>query len=188
LNEPELIKGLKEGGKEAFEILVRTYKDKIYNTCLGFTHNEHDAEEITQEVFIMVFENIKSFKMEAALGTWMYRIAVTQSLDFVRKKNRKKRGGLLVSLFSKHEDLWQQPDFHHPGVAAEQKENASILFKAIKQLPEQQQAAFVLQKIEGLSQSQIAGVLKTTVPAVESLLTRAKANLKKLLDDYKKHY
>jgi RNA polymerase sigma factor (sigma-70 family) len=184
LNEPELIKGLKEGDKEAFEKLVHIYKDKIYNTSLGFTQNEHDAEEITQEVFIRVFENIRSFKMEAALNTWMYRIAVTQSLDFVRKKNRKKRGGLLVSFFSKQEDSWEQPDFHHPGVIAEQKENASFLFKAIKQLPEQQQAAFVLQKIEGLTQPEVAEVLKTTVSAVESLLTRAKANLRKILEQY----
>ena len=93
-----------------------------------------------------------------------------------------------MSFFSKQEDCWEQPDFHHPGVVAEQKENASILFKAIKQLPEQQQAAFVLQKIEGLSQSEVAAVLKTTVSAVESLLTRAKANLRKILEQYYNHY
>ena len=189
MNEPELIKGLKEGSEEAFEILVRTYKDKIYNTSLGLTHNEYDAEEITQEVFIRAFEKIRSFKMESALGTWLYRIAVTQSLDLVRKKNRKKRGGALVSFFAKQKDPWQQPDFHHPGVVAEQKENAALLFKAIQLLPEQQRAAFALQKIEGLNQSQIADVLKTSVSAVESLLTRAKANLKRTLEDYyQKHY
>ena len=72
---------------------------------------------------------------------------------------------------------------------AEQKENAAVLFKALRQLPEQQQSAFVLQKIEGLSQEEIATVLKTTVSAVESLLQRAKANLRKLLEDYyQKHY
>ena len=72
---------------------------------------------------------------------------------------------------------------------AEQKENAALLFKAIQQLPENQQSAFVLQKMEGLSQSEIAEVMKTSVSAVESLLNRAKTNLRKLLEEhYQKHY
>ena len=189
MNEPELIEGLKKGNEEAFKALVHTYKDNIYNTSLGFIQNEHDAEEITQEVFVKVFENIQHFKMEAALNTWMYRIAVTQSLEFIRKKKTRKRGGLLMSVFRREENIEDQPDFYHPGVVSEQKENAAILFKAIRQLPEQQQSAFVLQKIEGLSQQQVAEILKTTVSAVESLLTRAKANLKKILEKYyNKHY
>jgi RNA polymerase sigma-70 factor (ECF subfamily) len=190
LNEPELIKRLQDRREDAFEELVHAYKDRIYNTALGFLQHEQDAEEITQEVFIKIFEHIKRFKQEATLSTWIYRITVTQSLDALRKKKRKKRGGLLLSLFGKEDqDKWQPPDFYHPGIAAEQKENAALLFKAISALPEQQQAAFLLQKTEGLSQQQIAAILKTTESSVESLLHRAKANLKKSLQDYyQKHY
>lgn len=189
MQETELIQGLKTGQESAFAELVEFFKDKVYNTVLGFVQQAEDAEDVTQEVFIKVFRSIDQFKGEAKLSTWIYRIAVSHSLDFLRKKKRQKSGGLLVSIFSKGEDEWEQPDFHHPGIAAEQKENATVLFKAIRQLPEQQQTAFVLQKMENLNQQEIAEVMKTTVSSVESLLQRAKANLRKLLEDYyQKHY
>jgi RNA polymerase sigma factor (sigma-70 family) len=176
LHEKELIAGLKEGHEGAFAILVEIYKDRIYNTALGFLQNADDAEDLTQEVFIRVFENIRGFKGEAQLNTWLYRITVTSALDQIRKKNSRKR----KSLFRRPAE--EQLDFHHPGVAAEQKENAAILFRMIRRLPEQQQSAFLLQKLEGLSQEEIAAVLKTTVGAVESLLQRARINLKKYLE------
>jgi RNA polymerase sigma-70 factor (ECF subfamily) len=188
LQETELIQGLQAGQGQAFEWLVTQYKDRLYNTILGFLQNEEDAEDATQEVFIKVHQSIKQFKGEAALSTWLYRIAVSHSLDMLRKKKRQKKGGLLVFLFQR-EDEWIQPDFHHPGVATEQKETAAVLFKAVRQLPEQQQTAFLLQKMENLNQGEIAEIMKTSVGAVESLLQRAKANLRKLLEAYyQKHY
>ena len=96
MNEPELIEALKQSQEQAFEALVCSHKNRIYNTALGFVQNEHDAEEITQEVFIKVFENIRSFKRECAISTWLYRIAVTQSLDLNSKKKIKKRAGLFI--------------------------------------------------------------------------------------------
>jgi RNA polymerase sigma factor (sigma-70 family) len=184
LHEQHLIEGLKEGREQAFKELVNLYKDRIYNTSIGFVQNGPDAEEITQDVFIKVFENIDGFKGESQLNTWLYRIAVTQSLDFLRRKRRQKRSGSLVSFFTSRET--EAPDFFHPGVKAEQKENAALLFQAIRRLPEQQQAAFLLQKTEGLNHQDIAAVLKTSVSAVESLLHRAKTNLRKLLTEHYK--
>jgi RNA polymerase sigma-70 factor (ECF subfamily) len=78
------------------------------------------------------------------------------------------------------------PDFHHPGVAMDQKENAAALFKAIDQLPENQKIAFTLHKVEGLSYQEVSEVMKTTVSSVESLMHRAKNNLKKNLEEYYK--
>jgi RNA polymerase sigma factor (sigma-70 family) len=115
----------------------------------------------------------------------MYRIAVTQSLDFIRKKKRKKRAGIVLQWLGVGEkESLDVVEFNHPGVIAENREQAAILFKAIEQLPENQKSAFVLQKVEGLSIQEIAGVLNTSEGAVESLLSRAKANLKKLLREY----
>jgi RNA polymerase sigma factor (sigma-70 family) len=189
LGEQELIASLKQGSEVAFKELVGVFKDRIYNTSLGFVQNSEDAEEITQDVFIKVFENINDFRGDARLSTWLYRIAVTGSLEFLRKKKRKKRAGLLISLFSRKDNEWHQPDFNHPGIAAENKETAAVLFKAINQLPEQQQTAFLLQKTENLSQTEIADVMNTSVGAVESLLQRAKTNLRKLLEEYyQKHF
>jgi len=182
LQETELIQGLVKGQDWAFERLVALHKDRMYNTALGFLQNETDAEDVTQEVFIKVYQSIAGFKGEAALSTWLYRIVVTQSLDFLRRKKRQNKGGFFQNIFGK--ETGEPPDFYHPGVVAEQKETAAILFKAIRQLPEQQQTAFLLQKTENLSQTEIAEVMSTSVGAVESLLQRAKSNLRKQLEDY----
>ena len=189
MQESELIASLKKGHEQAFEELVNLYKDRIYNTALGFVQNEEDAEEVTQDVFIKVYQHIKGFKEEAKLSTWLYRVAVTQSFDFLRKKKRLKRTGFVVSIFNSREEEISIPHFHHPGVVTEQKETTAILFEAIKKLPEQQQTVLLLQKLEGLSQQDVADIMKTTAAAVESLLHRARANLRKLLEDYyQKHY
>lgn len=182
--EAELIEGLKQKQEPAFRELVTSFQHRVYNTALSLVQNEGDAEDLAQEVFIKVFHNIGQFKGEAQLSTWIYKITVTQALDFLRKKKRQKRGGLLVSMFNKPADEWDTPDFSHPGVKTENKEDSAILFKAIRQLPENQQTAFVLQKLEGLKQDEIAKVLETTVSSVESLLHRAKQNLRKLLADH----
>lgn len=189
MHEAELIAHLQNGNDAAFQKLVALYGNRLYNTVLGFLQNEADAEDAVQEVFIKAYQNIKSFKGEASVSTWLYRIAVTHSLDVLRKKKRQKSGGFLQSLFAKKEEAFDAADFHHPGIATEKKETAAVLFKAIRQLPENQQTAFLLQKMENLPQSEIARVMKTTEGAVESLLQRAKTTLRKLLDDYyQKHY
>lgn len=188
MHEAELIRHLQNGNEAAFQKLVGLYGDRLYNTVLGFLQSEADAEDAVQEVFVKAYQSIRGFKGEAALSTWLYRIAVTHSLDVLRKKKRRQ-GGLLGGWFSKNEKAVEAPDFYHPGIAAEQKETSAVLFKAIRQLPAAQQTAFLLQKMEALSQAEIAGVMKTSVGAVESLLQRAKASLRKLLEDYyQKHY
>ena len=187
LSETELIKNLQAGSESSFRELVVSYQDRVYNTVLGFVQQTEEAEDLTQEVFIKIYQSIKTFRQDASLGTWIYRIAVTKSLDHLRQQKRKKRGGTWLSIFGGSEEP-EAPDFIHPGVVAEQKENSVMLFKAINNLPDNQKAAFLLQKLEGLGQDEIAAVLKTSVSSVESLLHRAKQNLRKILNDhYKGH-
>lgn len=145
----------------------------VYNTCLGIVQNEDEADDITQEVFIKIFESISSFREEAGLKTWVYRVAVNQSLDHLRKL---KPGFFSAGMA---EDL---QSFEHPGILLDRKENSRLLFAALKKIPPKQMAAFILQKMEGLSQAEIAEALNTTVSATESLLSRAKKNLIALLE------
>ena len=174
-----------EGDESAFKTIIDTYKKMVFNTALGFVQNIEDAEDVTQDVFIKVYENIAKFKQQSKLSTWIYRISITQAADFIRHKKRKKRMGFLTSLFGdKNQLLHDPPDFIHPGVLAENREQSAILFNAINQLPENQKTAFMLQKIQDLSQQQIAEIMELNEGAVESLLSRAKANLKKLLINY----
>jgi RNA polymerase sigma factor (sigma-70 family) len=183
LTEQELLQGLRNGDEAAFKWLVDTHQDRVYNTAIGIVQNEEDAEDVAQEVFIQVFRSINSFKGESKLSTWIYRITTTRSLDLLRSRKSKKRFGFLQRLLGDdNKPEHEIPDFHHPGVALDQKENASLLFKAIKQLPDNQKTAFTLHKLEDLSYLEISEIMKTTVPAIESLMHRARQNLKKILD------
>jgi len=186
LSETEQILKLKTGDQAAFQQLVKDFERRVFNTCLGLLQNEADAEDITQEVFISVFQSVKNFKGESKLSTWLFRIAVTKSLDYIRMKNRKKRFAFFQVIFTneKGDSKIDAPDFYHPGVQLENKERAAILFKAIDKLPENQKTAFILSKIEDLSYSEIAEVMKLSVSSIESLLFRAKQNLQKLLSNY----
>jgi RNA polymerase sigma-70 factor (ECF subfamily) len=183
LTEIELIQGLQQKDEAAFKYLVDTYQDRVYNTALGVVQNPQDAEDVAQEVFIQVYRSIGSFKGDAKLSTWLYRIATTRALDLLRSKKSKKRFGIIQRLFGEgNEPVFEIPEFHHPGIALEQKENAAKLFRAIGQLPENQKVAFTLHKLEDLSYQEVSEVMKTSVPAVESLMHRAKMNLKKILE------
>lgn len=90
MSEELLIQELKEGKESAFKSIVDAYQDMVYNTCLGIVKNEEDVEDLSQEVFVQVYQSIGSFKGESKLSTWIYRIAITKSLDHERKKEKKK--------------------------------------------------------------------------------------------------
>ena len=185
MDERILVEKLKQGDESSFKTIVEDCQKMVYNTALGVVQNAEDAEDVTQEVFVKVFESINSFKGDSKLSTWIYRITVTKALDHVRKKKTKKRFGIMQNLFGTgQEEVIEKPDFHHPGVKLDNKEKAAVLFKAINQLPENQKIAFNLHKVEGLSYQEVSEVMDTTIPAVESLLHRAKSNLKKWLENY----
>ena len=139
------------------------------------------AEDITQEVFITVFKSILSFNEKSALSTWIYRITVNKSLDHLRAKNRQKRQGIFSRIFNTEEDVPDPPVFDHPGILLERKEDARYLFEAIETLPDNQKTVFILTQIEELPQKEIAEIMNLSIKAVESLLQRAKANLRKKL-------
>jgi len=182
--DQKLIDELIQGGDRAFNTLVEKYQQRVYNTCLGFVKNPEDADDLTQEVFIEVFRSILKFRMESKLSTWIYRIAVTKSLESLRARKRKKRFALFRSLFNSDNSVIDIPDFNHPGIIAENNERSIIIFQAMDKLPESQNIAYTLHKLEGLSYEEIARIMKKTVSSVESIMHRAKSNLHKYLYDY----
>lgn len=183
MNELELIQQLRDGNEQAFKTLVDTYQNLVYNTAIGIVQSAEDAEDVSQEVFIKVYRSVRAFKGESKISTWLYRITVSTALDHLRSKKSKKRFSFLQRLFGDgNEPLHEIPDFYHPGVALDQKENAARLFKAIDRLPENQKVAFTLNKLEDLSYQEVGEIMNVSISAVESLMHRAKQNLKKILD------
>lgn len=185
MSEWLLIEQLKQKKESAFQTIVKTWQNMVFNTVLGIVQNAEDAEDVSQEVFVQVYESIQSFKGESKFSTWLYRIAITKSMDHIRKKKRKKRFAFIQSLFGVNNEIIQDPpDFHHPGISLDNKERAAVLFKAIDKLPQNQKIAFTLHKVEGLSYQEVSVVMKLSLSSVESLLHRAKSNLKKNLENY----
>ena len=181
-SEEALINKLKRGDQSVFTAVVDEYQDMVYNTAIGMLQNAEDADDITQEVFVQVYLSIHTFKGESKFSTWLYRITISKALDHEKKRNRKKRFAFVQSLFgnTQHEAI-HPVEFNHPGIQLEKKENAADLFNALKQLPDKQRIAFTLHKLEGQSQQEIAAIMNLSVCAVESLMSRAKNNLKKIL-------
>jgi len=181
-----LLRELKSGRPAAFKSFVDSHQERILNICYRFVHNRHDAEDLAQEVFIEVNRSLSRFRGEAKLTTWLYRIAVSKSLDFIRKKNRTKRLAMIRSLFGGGEEVEKAaaPARTRPDAELERDERLRILQNALDSLPENQRIAITMSKYEGFSQQEIADVLGATVSAVESLIHRAKQNLRKKLYRY----
>ena len=189
MEENQFIKALREGEREAYARLLDEYQQKVFNTCISFVPNREDAEDIAQEVFVEVFNSIHKFRGNSRLSTWIYRISVNKSLEFIRKKNTKKRFGYLQSIFAGEIPLDKSKyftEFNHPGIQLERKEKSEILFGAINMLPEGQRVVFTLHKVDGLSYKEISEITEKSISSVESLMFRAKKNLQQLLHNYYK--
>ena len=183
MTEQTLIIGLRAREEDSFRWLIDQYQSSVYNTILGIIQSPEDAEDLAQDVFIQVFRSIDQFKGESKLSTWIYRIATTKSLDFLRSRKSKKRFAFLQRLGLPGDSTSAEiPEFHHPGIAAEQKELAAELFQAIAQLPDNQKTAFVLTRLEQLSHAEVSAIMGISIAAIESLLHRARVNLRTQLD------
>lgn len=185
-DEHIIIKELAKGSDFALKQLYDRYHVNVYNISISYTQNAEDAEEVTQDVFLKVYDAAKKFRFDAAVSSWIYRITVNKSLDFLRKKNTKKRKAFFISLYRKDtvEELPHTTNFVHPGLVLENKEKGVFLFKALAKLPEKQKTAFILREIEGLPYQEIADIMSISTKAVESVLYRSKANLRKALAPY----
>lgn len=190
MNEKEYINDLRKGKRHAFEKLIEDYQDRVFNKCLSFVPNKEDAEDIAQEVFVEVFNSINKFKGTSKLSTWIYIITTNKCLEFIRKKNTKKRFAFLQSITGNETPIDKTSyftEFKHPGVLLENQERSKMLFLAINKLPEDQQIAFTLHKIDGLSYKEVSEITKKSIASIESSLFRAKKNLQKLLYDFYKN-
>ena len=181
------VAALKAGDAAAFRAVVTSLQDRVYRTCFGFLRNQQEAEDAAQEVFIEVFDSVKDFRQEAQLSTWVHRIAVTKSMEAIRRKRRKKRLAFLVP--ERANELEQEPaqdpsDSSNPSAALENAEREQVLRQALDSLPDSQRVAFTLHQVEGLSYDEITKVLGNSLSAVESLIHRAKKNLQERLYDY----
>lgn len=190
MTENDFIEGLRNHNANAYGKLLDEYQQKVFATCISFVPNREDAEDIAQEVFVEVFKSISKFKGNSKLSTWIYRITTNKCLEFIRKRNTKKRFAFLQAITGNGIPLDKTNYFtemNHPGVILENKEKSETLFYAINQLPDAQKVVFTLHKVDGKSYQEISDITEKSVSSVESLMFRAKKNLQKLLENFYKN-
>ena len=168
------IEHIRRGEPAALERLVVLHRDQVYRTCLGYVQKKEDAEDLTQEVFIKVIENIDKFKGKAKLLSWIIRIAINLSVNYVR--DNKKRLNQFDS-----DDLMLEEE---RGNDSDRLLIKRMVRKAIYTLPEKQQKVFVLSHYIQLSYAEIAEVTGFSISSIESLLFRARKNLRIKLSDF----
>lgn len=190
-NDEDILNLLTSDDDRAYQLLVKSYATFVFNACLKQVPNIEEAEDLTQEVLLAAYLNLKSFQGRSRLSTWLYSIIINKCNEFYRNQNRLKRKGIEHSIDDENIKWSTEPsvEFDHPGVQLEKKEQTEILYHAIGSLPENQRIAYTLNKIDGQSYAEVAEIMDQTVSAVESLLFRANKNLRKLLADfYQKNY
>jgi RNA polymerase sigma-70 factor (ECF subfamily) len=185
MNEQETLNLLLAGDPAAIRSFVDQYQPLVLRTARGFVRNTEDARDITQEVFIDILTNLHQFKAQSGLSTWIYRITVNRSLNYLRSSKRRQGH---VSYAEDHDDGGKReslnlsdPSQKNPAELLEQQERSKTLHDAIQSLPEKQQVAFTLAEYDDLSYKEISEIMHLSISSVESLLFRARKNLQKKL-------
>jgi RNA polymerase sigma-70 factor (ECF subfamily) len=185
-NDAELIDETLNGRPEAFEELVRRYQNRIFNMLLRLCRNPQDAEDLTQEVFIKVYDSLAEFEGKASFYTWLYRIAVNAYCSYCRHVGRRRtiktvplQAGLLEG--ERADMLPPSPELK-PSETVENQETQEIIQAAIDSLDEDDKMVIVLRHVEGLEYHQIAEILDLPIGTVKSRLHRTRIELRRKLD------
>ena len=187
-----LVKKSQKGDYPSFEELVKRYEKKIYNLAYRIMGNKEDASDVLQETFLQAFKKLSGFKGKAKFSTWLYRIAVNICLMRKRKGKRMETVSLDIPILTKKEDEIKRElrdDWSESPLATlENEEVKKNLSEAIDSLPEEYRTVFLLRGLNGLSNEEVANVMKISLPAAKSRLHRARLFLRDKLSQYFREY
>lgn len=173
-DERKLIVQVQGGDRNAFSELVRTHARGVMNVVFRMCGDEQIAEDAAQETFIRAWANLASFRADASLRNWLYRIALNAATDMLRREKRILPGDL--------EDFHLTDSSPGPEGVYEQSERTALVQRAIASLPDASRAVLVLKEYEGLSYHEIADALDIPIGTVMSRLNYARRSLKEKLE------
>ena len=178
-----LVKRAREGDYSAFERLFERHRQLVYRFAYQMAPRRDDAEDIVQEAFVRAYQNLDKYRDEAKFTTWLLKI--TRNLVFNEMRRAKRHPHLPVQIEPNAEEMPLKDEATaSPDETLLQTELQQAIENAITLLPETQRMALVLRRYDELSYEEIADVLDLSVPAVKSLLFRARTELRKRLKDY----
>ncbi|MFN7133201.1 MAG: RNA polymerase sigma factor [Myxococcales bacterium] len=193
LEDRALVERAQKRDVAAFETLVARYRGRVYGLALRMMRNSQDAEELLQETFLSAWENLPTFRGDAAFGSWVYRICANFCL--MRLRHRKVASEtsteeLPAPAFDAQGSMMTPPSYDWSR-GTEEKALDHELRRAIEQatasLPPEYRAVFLLKDVDGLSYEEIAQTLETTVPAIKSRLHRARLALREAIEKFYTH-
>ncbi len=186
VDEEALVRRSRHGDLEAYDELVRRYQERIYATIYHMTSNHEDADDLAQESFIKAFQALKSFKGGSSFYTWLYRIAVNKTINFLKqRKNRSHMSLNDLDFNAEHDpDLVALISDKTPRREAGLTELQEKLNAALLKLSEPHRLVVVLHDVQGLSHDEIAKIMDCNIGTVRSRLFYARQQLQGYLSDY----
>ncbi len=186
--ESELVARARKGDLTAYDALVRRYQERIYATVYHMTSNHEDANDLAQETFIKGFQALNSFKGGSSFYTWIYRIAVNKTINFLKQRRNRSHMSLndLDASAENNPDLLSLISDQTPRRAAGLNELQRKLNAALLRLSEQHRLVVTLHDVQGLSHEEIAGIMDCNSGTVRSRLFYARQQLQAMLSDYLK--
>jgi RNA polymerase sigma-70 factor, ECF subfamily len=170
----------KNGDFEAFGELVRRYRERIYQTIFRFTRNHGDTDDLTQETFMLAFKAIGRFQQKSEFYTWIFRIAVNQSLNFLKKKKRE----MAKEVYKEKRLDKQLLGYSSPESASLSKELEERLHDAVESLPPPYKSSFVLVVFQAMTHGEAARVLGCSENTVSWRMHKARKMLQNKLRPY----
>lgn len=185
MDDKILLNRIANRDEEAFRIFVEKYHKLVLNVCNNILNNLDDAMDISQEVFIEIYESIDGFRGDAKITTWLYRISVNKSLNHLRSIKKQNRFTSLDIIFGNdNKTLIPEDQELKPGENIEIDENKKTLYYALRKLPKKQNIAISLSYFEDLSYKEISEIMDISVTEVGVLINRGKKKLYKIITEY----
>jgi RNA polymerase sigma-70 factor (ECF subfamily) len=189
--DAELMQAFQRGDEAAFETLVDRHRERVFRLACRYLGDETAADDLAQEAFLRVYRARHTWRPEAKFSTWLYRVTANACLNELRSR-RVRRAVETTASVPPGGDAGAggpaldgpDPRATDPGDAALRGELAGVVRAAVQELPEDQRMAVLLSKYEGLSYRELADAMDRSLPAVKSLLVRARENLRKSLAPY----
>lgn len=177
VEDKDLVKEFLNGNETAFRKIVDRYSKKIYWHARGMLNNHFDADEVTQEVIIVLYEKMHTFHFNSALYTWIYRITSTRTLNFIRKKKIKE---LFSISDEKYDNLKSESDILNN---FEHKDEIERIEKALQKLPIKQREVFIMKSFEEMSYKEISEITGKSVGGLKANYFHALKKITELLNE-----
>jgi RNA polymerase sigma-70 factor (ECF subfamily) len=189
-NDQVLIDRLCSGDQSAFHDLVGRYKKKVYYLAYDITGDHHEAEDISQEVFMKVYRSLKTFRRDAKMSSWLHQITVNASIDSLRRKSvrRAKSGSELDNVETEENLVASGAHNLDPVRSTESIQIQNRISQALQKISPRERVVFVMCHYNGLKLKETAEILDVTLGTVKSLLFRAIKKLRKELSPFLHEY